>query len=204
MDVRELRRPSVSGRPRSPVKRPVRRETRYDGFISYSHALDGKLAPAVQRGLGRFARPTLDLAEVPRRLNVPSEVRTADRPRSPRFEPAFHFRGFHDWFLHSCACPSRLPGLGRLAVPTCPVVVGAALASLGTSRDRLPPGSSGRPATRNCSITAAGDPPSRRHLDLVRRGPSAHGRWVDPRRSVWPTVPEPMRRPFVVICVDCP
>jgi len=138
MDVRELRRPSVSGRPRSPVKRPVRRETRYDGFISYSHALDGKLAPAVQRGLGRFARPTLDPAEAPRRLNLPSEVRTADPPRSTRFEPASHVRGFHDWFLHSCACPSRLPGPRRLAVPTCPVVVGAALAALGTSRDRLP------------------------------------------------------------------
>ena len=27
-------------------------EQRYDAFISYSHALDGQLAPAVQRGLG--------------------------------------------------------------------------------------------------------------------------------------------------------
>jgi hypothetical protein len=29
----------------------------YDAFISYSHAGDGQLAPAVQRGLQRFARP---------------------------------------------------------------------------------------------------------------------------------------------------
>src|SRR5947207_14722823 len=27
----------------------------YDAFISYSHAADGRLAPAVQRGLGRWA-----------------------------------------------------------------------------------------------------------------------------------------------------
>lgn len=30
---------------------------RYDGFISYSHAADGKLAPAVQGALQRFAKP---------------------------------------------------------------------------------------------------------------------------------------------------
>src|SRR3954451_13324614 len=29
----------------------------YDGFISYSHAIDGVLAPAVQKGLHRFAKP---------------------------------------------------------------------------------------------------------------------------------------------------
>lgn len=29
----------------------------YDGFISYSHAVDGGLAPALQRGLQRFAKP---------------------------------------------------------------------------------------------------------------------------------------------------
>ncbi len=29
----------------------------YDAFISYSHALDGELAPALQRGLQRFAKP---------------------------------------------------------------------------------------------------------------------------------------------------
>jgi hypothetical protein len=36
------------------------------------------------------------------------------------------FRGFHHWFLHSYASPSCLPGPSRLAVPTRPVVVGAA------------------------------------------------------------------------------
>jgi WD40 repeat protein len=29
----------------------------YDAFLSYSHAVDGKLAPALQRGLQRFAKP---------------------------------------------------------------------------------------------------------------------------------------------------
>ncbi|MGH3524436.1 MAG: TIR domain-containing protein, partial [Mycobacterium sp.] len=31
--------------------------SRYDAFISYSHALDGALAPALQTGLERFAKP---------------------------------------------------------------------------------------------------------------------------------------------------
>src|SRR5438046_1852793 len=29
----------------------------YDAFVSYSHAADGRLAPAVQTGLQRLARP---------------------------------------------------------------------------------------------------------------------------------------------------
>jgi WD40 repeat protein len=29
----------------------------YDGFVSYSHAVDGRLAPALQAGLHRFAKP---------------------------------------------------------------------------------------------------------------------------------------------------
>src|SRR4029079_14776703 len=29
----------------------------YDAFISYSHSADGRLAPALQRGLQRLARP---------------------------------------------------------------------------------------------------------------------------------------------------
>ena len=29
----------------------------YDGFISYSHAADGLLAPRLQAGLQRFAKP---------------------------------------------------------------------------------------------------------------------------------------------------
>lgn len=44
-----------SGAPAAPGGTGPRR--RYDGFISYSHALDGRLAPAVQRGLTRFAKP---------------------------------------------------------------------------------------------------------------------------------------------------
>ena len=30
---------------------------KFDAFISYSHAADGRLAPAVQRGLQRLAKP---------------------------------------------------------------------------------------------------------------------------------------------------
>src|SRR3712207_9593761 len=33
----------------------------YAAFISYSHAADGKLAPALQRGLHGFARPWFQL-----------------------------------------------------------------------------------------------------------------------------------------------
>lgn len=29
---------------------------RYDAFISYSHAVDGKLAPALQRALEKYAK----------------------------------------------------------------------------------------------------------------------------------------------------
>lgn len=39
----------------SPASPPVHR--RYKAFISYSHAVDGKLAPALQTGLERFAKP---------------------------------------------------------------------------------------------------------------------------------------------------
>ncbi|SIR83636.1 TIR domain-containing protein [Micromonospora avicenniae] len=35
----------------------VRSADKYDAFISYSHALDGKLAPVVQRELEQFAKP---------------------------------------------------------------------------------------------------------------------------------------------------
>ena len=34
-----------------------RRQLVYDGFISYSHAADDRLAPALQRGLQRLAKP---------------------------------------------------------------------------------------------------------------------------------------------------
>jgi hypothetical protein len=71
------------------------------------------------------------------------DVCTADRPRSVRFEPAFHFRGFHHWFLHTYTSPSRLTGPGRLTVPTRPAVVGAAPTLTRTSGLGLPPALSG-------------------------------------------------------------
>ncbi|MDJ0768306.1 MAG: TIR domain-containing protein [Ilumatobacter sp.] len=36
---------------------PASRRARYDAFLSYSHAADGRLAPALQRGLRRLAKP---------------------------------------------------------------------------------------------------------------------------------------------------
>ena len=71
------------------------------------------------------ARPTHDLTRSHADGSTVA-VCTADRPRSVRFEPAVHFRGFHHWFLHSCTSPSHLTGPGRLTVPTRPAVVGAA------------------------------------------------------------------------------
>src|SRR3954453_19252192 len=118
LTVRRDRRPAIPRRPRH----------------DYPAALHRGLRPGQPWTWPKF----------PRRLFVLTEVRTADRPRSARFEPTFHFRGFHHWFLHTYACPSRLPGPGRLAVPTRPVVVGAAPTTLDTSRARLPPASSGR------------------------------------------------------------
>src|SRR3954454_4523660 len=140
LTVRRDRRPAIPRRPRH----------------DYPAALHRGLRPGQPWTWPKF----------PRRLHVPTEVRTADRPRSARFEPAFHFRGFHHWFLHSYACPSRLPGPGRLAVPTRPVVVGAAPTRPGTSRARLSPASSGR-----C------DGPKRKdsHLPAVMRRLVAHG-----------------------------
>jgi hypothetical protein len=42
----------------------IRDTVQYNGFISYSHAADGKLAPAVQSALHRFARPWYRLRSV--------------------------------------------------------------------------------------------------------------------------------------------
>jgi hypothetical protein len=56
-------------------------------------------------------------------------------PDPPGLGPADCFRGFHHWFLHSYASPSCLPSPSRLAVPTRPVVVGAA-----SRPSRRPPG----------------------------------------------------------------
>jgi len=50
---------------------------------------------------------------------------TASRPESARLEPVQRLRGFTRWFLAYAFWPC-LPGPRRLAVPTRPVVVGAA------------------------------------------------------------------------------
>jgi hypothetical protein len=66
---------------------------------------------------------------------------TAARPISTRLEPVLALRGFDHWFSSAYTFPSCLPDPGRLAVPTRPVVVGAAPTLPGASRIRLPPAS---------------------------------------------------------------
>ena len=39
------------------VMTPISRSFRYKAFLSYSHATDGKLAPALKVALERFAKP---------------------------------------------------------------------------------------------------------------------------------------------------
>ena len=55
MPTPESRTPDLGSEPAT-SRPPAERRGRYDGFISYSHALDGRLAPAVQRALGGFAK----------------------------------------------------------------------------------------------------------------------------------------------------
>ncbi len=68
---------------------------------------------------------------------------TALRPISARLEPVLDLRGFNHWFLHTYTFPSRLPDPDRLAVPTRPVVVGAAPTLTRVSGLGLPPASAG-------------------------------------------------------------
>jgi len=46
-----------AGPERSGLAAPAPAGLAYQGFISYSHAADGRLAPSLQRGLQRFAKP---------------------------------------------------------------------------------------------------------------------------------------------------
>src|SRR5215217_3399795 len=113
-----------------------------------THRLTGTVpsfSPAASPHLPR--RPS---AWPPRRPNSPaSESRcaalthacTASRPISTRLEPVLALRGFDHWFSSAYTFPSRLPDPGRLAVPTRPVVVGAAPTLPGASQIGLPPAS---------------------------------------------------------------
>jgi hypothetical protein len=97
------------------------------------------------------------------------------------------FRGFHHWFLHSYASPSRLPGPSRLAVPTRPVVVGAAPTLPGVSQVRLPPASPG------CCDSPTAEP---FHLHPVSWRLVAHPLHLPPlppkpRRGLHPTPGDP-------------
>ena len=69
-------------------------------------------SPRLRRSTSSWppARPTLDLTGVRRRPN--RRVCTADRPRSTRFEPAVHLRGFHHWFTAFVHLSVSLAGPG--------------------------------------------------------------------------------------------
>jgi hypothetical protein len=88
------------------------------------------------------------------------------RPTSARFGAGRQLTGRQHWFL-AYTCSSCLPDPGRLAVPTRPVVVGAAPTLPGASRVRLPPASPAccdKPAVESL------------HLHSVKRNLVAHHR----------------------------
>jgi hypothetical protein len=88
------------------------------------------------------------------------------RPASARFGAGRQLTGRQHWFL-AYTCSSCLPDPGRLAVPTRPVVVGAAPTLPGASQARLPPASPAccdRPAVESL------------HLHSVKRNLVAHHR----------------------------
>jgi WD40 repeat protein len=55
--LRIRRNRGSAGRVVPPADGPVGPTAGFDAFISYSHAVDGRLAPALQAGLHRFAKP---------------------------------------------------------------------------------------------------------------------------------------------------
>ena len=75
----------------------------YDAFISYSHAVDGRLAPALQSALQRFSKPwyrlrALRIFRDNASLSANPALVVLDRERARRFE-----------VVH----PPRLAGLGE-------------------------------------------------------------------------------------------
>jgi len=96
----------------------------------------------------------------------PRRACAATRPASARFGAGRQRTGRQHWFL-AYTFSSCLPDPGRLAVPTRPVVVGAAPTLPGTSQARLPPASPAccdRPAVESF------------HLHSVKRSLVAHHR----------------------------
>ena len=51
------------------INQGIQETHRFDAFLSYSHAVDGRLAPALRNGLHRFANHLGGIVEV---LDVPS------------------------------------------------------------------------------------------------------------------------------------
>jgi hypothetical protein len=98
------------------------------------------------------------------------------RPTSARFGAGRQLTGRQHWFL-AYTCSSCLPDPGRLAVPTRPVVVGAAPTLPCASRVRLPPASPAccdKPAVESL------------HLHSVKRNLVAH---VGSSRGAVPPLP---------------
>src|SRR5512133_4359175 len=120
--------------PRSPVTAGRGRRPAMPRQPRHEYAADlprGLLAGHLNR---RPSRPPTLLVE---RALLPGP----DPPDSSRF---LSCGGSTPGSCNTCTFPSRLPGPGRLAVPTRPVVVGAAPTLPCASRVRLPPASPGR------------------------------------------------------------
>ena len=77
----------------------------YDAFISYSHAVDGRLAPALQSALQRFSKPWYRLRAL-----------RSSAKREPLGKPGLWTSIAHALGTFPLVHPSRITGLGPVAV----------------------------------------------------------------------------------------
>jgi hypothetical protein len=122
----------------SPGRVPTFPTSRLTGVVpSFSPAA----SPHLRRRLSVWPPRRPVSASSESRCAVLTRACAAARPISARLEPVLALRGFDHWFSSAYTFPSRLPDPGHLAVPTRPVVVGAAPTLPGASRLGLPPAS---------------------------------------------------------------
>src|SRR5215218_6318382 len=122
----------------SPGRVPTFPTSRLTGAVpSFSPAA----SPHLRRRLSVWPPRRPVSASSESRCAVLTRACAAARPISARLEPVLALRGFDHWFSSAYTFPSRLPDPGHLAVPTRPVVVGAAPTLPGASRLGLPPAS---------------------------------------------------------------
>src|SRR5215218_8444343 len=133
----------------SPGRVPTFPTSRLTGAVpSFSPAA----SPHLRRRLSVWPPRRPVSASSESRCAVLTRACAAARPISARLEPVLALRGFDHWFSSAYTFPSRLPDPGHLAVPTRPVVVGAAPTLPSASRLGLPPASTAccdRPQTES-------------------------------------------------------